>query len=144
MKFFITLLIATLSACTVSTSPKTDTDAIIEAVLSHGPLAEFLHPEIPGRLPVEVVLDTAGTSPLNATAFGQPVRVTTAEDPQAIILSIEVLGDKASVTLSYPEEGLGGNIDLKSQNGTWKVTSEKLWEQRSNHSFKPSPPRGAT
>jgi hypothetical protein len=143
MRYVFALLFSLLTACAANEQPKTDAEAIVEAVLAHDSVSNYLHPEIAGRLPIAVALRSPPSTPLRARAFGHPVRVASLQDPHAIILGISTAGDKATVTLTYAQEGLGGNIGLHKRNGVWVVTSDELWERRSNNSFKPTPLRGA-
>ena len=142
MKFTFALMLFLLCGCSPSRQSKSDDDAVIEAVLAYPSVAQYIHPDIPGRLPVKVALTPAGTATLRATAFNRRVVSTSPSDPQAMILGVSVKDSEATVTLEYRQEGVTGLIHLMKVNGNWIVAVAQMAERRSNNSFKPRPLHG--
>jgi hypothetical protein len=133
------------AAATVSSTKQSEIGAIVQTALKHHSVSGYLHPEVSGRLPVTVAFRSPrGISSVDASLFGQPVRVVSvSKNIPAIVLGVSVRGDKATVTLDYPPEGLVGQIVLQRIGATWVVSSSQLSEQRPNNSFKPKPLRGS-
>jgi hypothetical protein len=128
-----------------NSATQTEIGAVVEAALAHPSVTNYLHPEVPGRLPITVAFRSpGGISSLDAALFGRPVRVvSTSQDIPAVILGVSIEGDQATVALDYPPEGLVGEIVLHRNGTTWVVSSSQLREQRPNNSFKPKPLRGS-
>lgn len=105
-----------------------DYSQLLQAVLDHGSLAPFLHPEVPGRLPVKVT----GVLMKGATVqkFGKPVEFLEQADSEAVLIIRELLveGPKARVVLVYPIEGVSGRFVLSRGKGGWKVDSANVLE----------------
>src|SRR5688500_18429277 len=118
MKFWLAFVVL-LTACSATEHPKSDTAQIVEAVLSHPKVANYLHPELSGRVPVTIALQPANPM-LGARAFGKPVRlVTDPLDERTVVLRISIRGNMASVALQYKLEGLVGDIELQQRKGSW-------------------------
>ena len=128
MKYACIILLLALCACEPKVHVKTDTDAIVEAVLADPDLAKFIHPEAFGRLPVTVALNPPSASELHATAFGRPVRLSSSINRETLVLDISVGSGTAKVKFKYPVEGLGGELALQRINGQWLVKEKELWE----------------
>jgi hypothetical protein len=117
----------------VSMSDPTSVGAIVQLVIDLPQLQVFLHPELPERKPL-VLVETEGISPdLDLEKFGEPVAIRDLDaaegGPYLHLTKIEVSGNTAHVDLDYPIEGVGGEVEMARQDGTWRVTKAEVWER---------------
>lgn len=106
-----------------------DLDQIVSAVLAHPEVSKYLHPEVPGRVPVVVRLAAPYESEaLRVEAFGQAVRAAKSEQPGAVSLKVAATGAACRVDVKYRPEGIFGHVDLALVDGAWKVTDATIYE----------------
>jgi hypothetical protein len=120
------------SVCSASThSPAVDQSAVLQLVLDHPRLQPFLHPKLPGRVPVTVFV-RAPVPGITAEKFGAPVRILTSDShlaPAVIRLTrFSVSDGAAAVSLHYPIEGVRGSFRLQRDGRIWRVTDADVHE----------------
>jgi len=107
----------------------------IQAVIDHGPLQQYFHAEVSGRVPL-VVLRSGLTEGIDLEKFGQPVRVLSldeiAREGSRAYVEFDEMSfrpDSARVSLRYAVEGIHVTADLGVQGSEWRVTSFRLVER---------------
>lgn len=111
----------------------TDTDAIAHAVLTHESFAMYLHPEVPGRLPVRVSSSVTLPDPLTTKVEGRPVEwvaasAVAASQPVVVFTKWKVAGKKADIELTYAIEGVAGTFGLRRDGDAWLVDQASVAE----------------
>ena len=102
---------------------------IVAAVLQHADVAMYLHPDVPGRVPVRVVLAAPyDVAPIDLHLYGAPVQVAHAGDRGAVQLMLKPHGDRCHVEVKYDPEGIFGSVDLERRDGAWQATGAKIYE----------------
>jgi hypothetical protein len=108
-----------------------DLTQVLERVLTHKTIAVYLHPEVPGRLPVMIAIGKPYSyQPIQFNLYDQPVVITT--EPKNLKIAVK-LKPVCSLTLckvevDYKPEGIFGQVELKKDSTGWKVTDSKLYE----------------
>lgn len=122
---------ASASSSTTSTATQ-DAQSVLQAVVDLDALAPFLHPEAPGRVPLTLAIPSAPPG-IALTRFGQPVRVVASapggDAPCLEITALELQGDRATVSFSYPIEGVVGSAELSRNQGRWAVVRRSVAER---------------
>ena len=124
---------ATSPSAPAPTDHASPTDAILAAVLTHEQFAMYLHPDVPGRVPV-IVSGAARPNAVSlelhgAAVISQPPEKLAAEQAFVDIERWSVEGDRANVVLAYEIEGVGASFRLEREaSGRWVVTSADVAE----------------
>ena len=107
---------------------KTDINQIVGAVLTHVKVAQYLHPEMPGRLPVKIAIAApySGTQP-DLVLYNRPGVVVVA-GADAVNFEIGRTVDGAKAEISYRPEGMGGTVLLLKVRDRWIVSSASVHE----------------
>lgn len=109
-----------------------DAQAVLQAIVDLDALAPFLHPEAPGRVPLTLAIPSAPPG-IALSKFGQPVRVVASapggDAPCLEITAFELQGDRATVSFSYPIEGVVGSAELSRNQGRWVVVRRSVAER---------------
>jgi hypothetical protein len=107
--------------------------AIAQLVIDLPALQQFLHPELPERKPLVLISTSEVTPGLTLTKFDQPVQILDLEvakgRPYLHITEWTQTGTKVRLKFSYPVEGVGGEAELESKDGKWRVTKSEIWER---------------
>ena len=98
---------------------------VLKLIVEHPALAPYIHPEIPGRVPL-VVSDHLLEPGVTPTRFGQPLRIVPEREvgtkPHLRILSFDLEGSGAKAVVEYRVEGVRAAFDLKRDaKGWWTV-----------------------
>ena len=133
MKILALLLAASTGVSSLPPPPptpltKTDINQIVGAVLTHVKVAQYLHPEMPGRLPVKIAIAApySGTQP-DLVLYNRPVVVVVA-GADAVNFEIGRTVDGAKAEISYRPEGMGGTVLLLKVRDRWIVSSASVHE----------------
>ena len=133
MKIVALLLAASAGVSSLPPPPptpltKTDINQIVGAVLTHVKVAQYLHPEMPGRLPVKIAIAApySGTQP-DLVLYNRPVVVVVA-GADAVNFEIGRTVDGAKAEISYRPEGMGGTVLLLKVRDRWIVSSASVYE----------------
>ena len=133
MKIVALLLAASAGVSSLPPPPptpltKTDINQIVGAVLTHVKVAQYLHPEMPGRLPVKIAIAApySGTQP-DLVLYNRPVVVVVA-GADAVNFEIGRTVDGAKAEISYRPEGMGGTVLLLKVRDRWIVSSASVHE----------------
>mgnify|MGYP001123380021 CR=1 FL=1 len=107
---------------------KTDINQIVGAVLTHVKVAQYLHPEMPGRLPVKITIAApySGTQPA-LVLYNRPVVVVVA-GADAVNFEIVRTVEGAKADISYRPEGMGGTVLLIKVRNRWMVSNASVHE----------------
>lgn len=133
MKIVALLLAASTGVSSLPQPPptpltKTDIHQIVGAVLTHVKVAQYLHPEMPGRLPVKITMAApySGAQP-DLVLYNRPVVVVIA-GADAVNFEIGRTVDGAKAEISYRPEGMGGTVLLLKVRNRWIVSSASVHE----------------
>lgn len=133
MKIVALLLAASTGVSSLPPPPptpltKTDINQIVGAVLTHVKVAQYLHPEMPGRLPVKITIAApySGAQP-DLVLYNRPVVVVVAGD-DAVNFEIGRTSNGAKAEISYRPEGMGGTVLLLKVRDRWIVSSASVHE----------------
>ena len=135
--YFLAMLIfgiSSLGFCAkdTATPPPNFPPEIVEKVLNEPKVLVFLHPEIPGRVPV-VISGVVLQSKFTPSVFGQPVRVVQSgmetESPIFEFIDFKIEKNRAMVETRYKVEGIHGTFKFKrGRNGEWKLVFSDVRE----------------
>jgi hypothetical protein len=108
--------------------------AVLKLIVDHPALAPYLHPEVAGRVPV-VISDHLLEPGVTPSKFGKPLRIVLDREvgtlPHLRILTFQVDGSVAKLTLEYKVEGVEAVFSLRHEsNGWWSVVEAKVAELR--------------
>jgi len=85
-------------------------------IVEHPALAPYLHPELPGRVPL-VVSDHLLEPGVTPSKFGQPLQIVPDHEvgtrPHLQIVRFELNGSHAKAVVAYTVEGLQAVFDLR-------------------------------
>lgn len=133
MKIVALLLAASTGVSSLPPPPptpltKTDINQIVGAVLTHVKVAQYLHPEMPGRLPVKITIAApySGTQP-DLMLYNRPVVVVVA-GADAVNFEIVRTVEGAKADISYRPEGMGGTVLLIKVRNRWMVSNASVHE----------------
>ena len=133
MKIVALLLAASTGVSSLPPPPPTpltttDIHQIVGAVLIHVKVAQYLHPEMPGRLPVKVTIAApySGAQP-DLVLYKLPV-VVVVTGAHAVNFAIGRTVDGAKADISYRPEGMGGTVLLIKVRNRWMVSSASVYE----------------
>lgn len=133
MKIVALLLAASTGVSSLPPPPptpltKTDINQIVGAVLTHVKVAQYLHPEMPGRLPVKITIAApySGAQP-DLVLYNRPVVVVVA-GADAVNFEIGSTSNGAKAEISYRPEGMGGTVLLLKVRDRWIVTGASVHE----------------
>ncbi|MEM6989552.1 MAG: hypothetical protein AAF721_03615 [Myxococcota bacterium] len=113
-------------------SAKSSADSLLTAALSHPDFAMYLHPEVPGRVPVVV---TGFTDPEGRTLVldGTPLVLASAPPPNDAAFvdvgSWAVRGGVAKLELEYAVEGVSAQFKLQRSPKGWVVSDVSVAER---------------
>lgn len=106
-----------------------DVGPIVAAVLQHPDVAMYLHPDLPGRVPVRVALAAPhAAAPVALELYGAPVETTEAGDASAVQLALKPYADRVEVDVRYRPEGIFGTVRVESRDGAWVATQASILE----------------
>ena len=106
--------------------------AIVEQVINHSALQQFLHPRVPGRVPL--VLSSHLLDPrLSLRKFGKPVQVVPGAQLKKGIAYLRFTGftlkqNVATVEIRYNVEGVGGRFIFQRDGNLWRLLKASVWE----------------
>ena len=105
---------------------------IVQAVIDHGSLQPYLHPEAKGRVPLRLSDHLIG-SDLKLTKFGKPVQIIKDSARARAYLRFTVFdckfGNYCNVVFEYPLEGLVGSSGVHvSPTGLVRLEKTKISE----------------
>jgi hypothetical protein len=108
-------------------------EAIVRQVIDHTAFEVFLHPEIPGRVPL-IISDHLLVPDIRLTQFGRPVVVVRDQEvesrPCLRFKDFEFKGSRVVVTFTYGVEGVRGQFDfIQANRGTWQLVAAKVSEE---------------
>jgi hypothetical protein len=109
-------------------SPAATASAALQCALDAPALAQYLHPEVPGRVPVRVRLPAAVTLASMPQASGASIEVV-ATDALLEVVSLRIDGDAATMRLQIPAEGVFGEVGCTRVNDLWRPTNVALAER---------------
>jgi hypothetical protein len=113
----------------VTTLAAGDVTPVVAAVLQHAEVAMYLHPDLPGRVPVHIELAAPyDTADVRLELYGMPVRQSRDGDRTAVQLTLKPHGERVKVEVKYDPEGIFGSVDVERVDGTWKATGAKIYE----------------
>jgi hypothetical protein len=113
----------------LTTLASADVGAIVAIVLQHPEVAMYLHPDVPGRVPVRVAVAAPyDSAPVALSLYGAPVQVSDDRDVAAVQLKLKPHGDTVQVELKYDPEGIFGVVDIAREDGTWQATGARILE----------------
>jgi hypothetical protein len=105
---------------------------VCQATLDLPGLEQYFHPTEPDRKPLIVVRNEALSGDVGLKKFGEPVKLVRKEDiggkPAFEFTSIEIDGAGAKVAFRYAVEGIRGHVELKREDGKWRVVSSDIAE----------------
>jgi hypothetical protein len=106
----------------------TEINQIVGAVLTHADVAQFLHPDMPGRLPVKVTVAAPYSgAQLNLVLYRRPV-VVVAEGTDAVNFAIARTSNGAKAEISFRPEGMEGTVLLLKVQNRWIASSVSVSE----------------
>lgn len=106
-----------------------DVSPVVAAVLQHRDVAMYLHPDVPGRVPVRVALAAPyDRTEIDITLYGAPVRRVGQDDAAAVALTLKSHADGVRVELAYRPEGITGHLDVQKRDGAWQVVDARILE----------------
>ncbi|MFC4220014.1 hypothetical protein ACFOWS_07710 [Flagellimonas marina] len=111
---------------------KKDKEKIIEAIMATPDFQMFLHPNIEGRLPVQLVKNEFITSDLNIFSNGFQVQFVDSltlpegKEHQITLGKIDCTGSKISYSIYYPIEGVIISGKILKKDGSW-IAIETTW-----------------
>lgn len=106
----------------------TDINQIVSAVLTHADVAQFLHPDMPGRLPVKITVAAPYSgAQLNLVLYRRPV-VAVVEGADAVNFAIARTSNGAKAEISYRPEGMEGTVLLLKVQNRWIASSVSVRE----------------
>lgn len=117
-------------------NPEPDKKKLIEMIINQPELDMYLHPEIPGRIPLTIVKNKYIDSAYFMKKFNKPIRFVSLEEAKinSIRNYIEITqykfisGTQILVEFIYPIEGLVCNIRMKYDKG-WKIVEYEIIER---------------
>jgi hypothetical protein len=113
----------------ITTLAPEEVGPIVAAVLQHADVAMYLHPDVPGRVPVRVALAAPyDAATIGIDLYGAPVKIVRAGDRAAVQLTLKPHSDHCHVEVKYDPEGIFGSVELERQDGTWRATDAKIYE----------------
>lgn len=101
----------------------------ITCVLADRRVAQYLHAEIPDRVPVKLHLASTITIAKTPEAAGAPVVVTDASAALVDVQRIDRAGTSATVTFEIPGEGVFGEVECHRDGEAWVVGKAKVVER---------------
>ncbi len=105
-----------------------DINQIIGAVLTQVDVAKFLHPDIPGRLPVKITIAAPyADTRVTLVLYRKPVSVVVGT-AEAVNFEIASTVDGAKVQVSYRPEGMVGTVLLRKLQNRWIANSASILE----------------
>ncbi len=106
-----------------------DVAPVVAAVLQHKRVAMYLHPEVPGRVPVRVAVAAPyDRAALDVQLYGAPVKRMGTGDRDAVQLTLQPHDASVKVKVEYRPEGIFGTVELEKRDGVWHVTDAKIFE----------------
>ena len=106
----------------------TDINQIVDAVLARKEVAMYLHPEVPGRLPVKVAVASPYSDvSVDLVFYGKPVKILS-YSADAVNMAISSSAEGVIVRVSYRPEGMAGTVKLKRRQAHWAVIDASIYE----------------
>jgi hypothetical protein len=113
---------------TVGLLSGTDINQIVGAVLARKEVAMYLHPDVPGRLPVKVAVASPYSDvSVDLVFYGKPVKILS-YSADAVNMAISSSAEGVTVTVSYRPEGMAGTVKLKRRQAHWTVIDADIYE----------------
>jgi hypothetical protein len=112
----------------VDASPAATASAALQCALDAPGLAQYLHPEVPGRVPVRVRLPAGVTLAAMPQASGASIEVV-ARDALLEVVSLRLEGETVTMQLQIPAEGVVGEVACTRVSGTWRQANVALAER---------------
>ena len=104
---------------------------IISSTLNHKDVSMFLHPDVPGRVPVVIALGKPYSyRPVELEMYGEPVIVSTntRDLKKAVKLRIKCSYDACKIKIDYDPEGMFGEINFTYKQNEWVIQKISLYE----------------
>ena len=114
---------------------KSESQQVAQSTIDLAALQKYLHPDAPDRKPLRVLNEGPMSSEPPLTKFGAPVEYVSRSAAKASgkpyfeFTTLEISGDTAVVTFTYPVEGISGRVDLRRTKGVWQIESHSLKEK---------------
>ena len=107
--------------------------AVLKLIIDHPALAQYLHPEVAGRVPL-VVSDHLLEPGVTPSKFGQPLRIVSDREagaqPHIRIVKFAIDGPRAKLTMEYKAERVEATFNLtRDSSGWWSVVDAKVAER---------------
>ncbi|MGI0116611.1 hypothetical protein [Zooshikella sp. RANM57] len=132
---FFTFLVASfyekVFASEKSLLDDSELNQIVSLVLNHQRILAYLHPEVPGRVPVVIALTNPYSfRPIKLKMFGKPIIMATNRSQlgTAVKLKIECSVQICNVGIRYDPEGMFGNLSLSKRDNNWSVKNVEIFE----------------
>jgi hypothetical protein len=109
-------------------------ESIILAVLSDPHLRQFLHFESPKRTPLVLVTSTLVRPGLALASLDHPVRIVepseiASRQPHLVLSRVSSTPTRVRVSVTYPVEGVSGEISVERHGTEWRVSNSSLHER---------------
>jgi hypothetical protein len=114
---------------------KSESQQVAQATIDLEALQKYLHPDAPDRKPLRVLNEGPMSSEPPLTKFGAPVEYVSRSSAKASgkpyfeFTTLEISGNAAAVTFTYPVEGISGRVNLRRTNGHWQIENHSLNEK---------------
>lgn len=131
------LVLAILTACSKKDTTNTTTlklTSILQTSIDTPQLQGFYHEnKISNRKPLRVALNQPYANKIHLEKFNMPAIITTAKkcnpnQPCLIISKIKIDHLSATVSFSYPTEGIQGTVELQKKNSKWITVKTNIVE----------------
>lgn len=115
--------------------PETEKEKIIEMIINYPEFKMYLHPEVPGRVPVVLMKNDIATGEFSIKCCGRRVEYISEKD-SAFIKSRNYIkfteykfisSSELNVGFSYPIEGIRCEVNLK-KDSKWKIINYHIVE----------------
>ena len=122
----------TLRPATPNRAAATVPTAIVEQVINHPDVEQFLHPDMPGRVPL--VLSCHLVDPhLSLRKFGKSVRVVADAQRKKGVACLRftqftLKHNVATVEVQYSVEGMKGRFRFQRDGVLWRLLKAGVWE----------------
>lgn len=101
---------------------------VLDCVLAARAVQQYVHPELPERVPVRVHLPADVTLARVPEAFGAPIEVVTPDRALLQVHALRLDGGHAEVVLGIAAEGVAGEVACDRDGASWAATRVALRE----------------